>query len=65
MYNQLATNPQCPFLYEDVNSIPQDWTEVLGIRIHSGPHANFIMRMYVNISPSCELMSINDIPDRE
>lgn len=28
MYNRLPTNPQCPFLYEDRNIIPQDWSEV-------------------------------------
>ena len=28
VYNQLAANPQCPFLYEDTSAIPENWTEV-------------------------------------
>ena len=28
VYSQLEGNPQCPFLYEDLNFPPQNWTNV-------------------------------------
>ena len=34
VYTQLASNPQCPFLHEDMNAIPQDWTEVTSCAPH-------------------------------
>ena len=33
VYNQLAANPQCPFLYEDTGAIPENWTEVCNVTI--------------------------------
>ena len=33
VYNQLAANPQCPFLYEDTSAIPENWTEVCNVTI--------------------------------
>ena len=39
------------------------YSTLLGMRIRSGPCANTIMRMPINVSPSCAHTSINDIPD--
>ena len=36
---------------------------ILGICICSGPRANIIMRMHINIAQLCARMLINDIPD--